>query len=273
VRSTTRRLLALPVAATLLLGATACSTSDETPTGGSTPGASQGAEKPAGGDGFELTATSFADMVDKQIDAGTYHTSMTIGADELTINAEGDARLTAEGAEMSMTMTVPGLDGGMELRMVGGKLYMNMGEMTGDKFYVIDPTDSDDPIASSFGSSLDQMSATESMESIKDAIVSVEKSGDPETIDGVEAQPYEVVVDTSKVTGAVAEQFAQAREAGATLPTTFTYVYYVGSDGLPRKMTMNLEGSATEMTFSGWGEDVTIEAPADDQLTDSLGGL
>ncbi|WP_019135478.1 hypothetical protein [Cellulomonas massiliensis] len=276
MRSTTRRLLALPVAATLLFGAAACS-SDDAPTGGSSAGATTGttpeAEKPAEGGTFELTPANFADMVDKQIDAGTYHTTMTIGAEGQTINAEGDARLSDSGAEMTMTMSVPGMDGGMELRMVGGKLYMNMGELTGDKFYVIDPTDADDPIASSFGSSLDQMSAAESMESIKDAIVSVEKAGDPETIDGVDAQPYEVVVDTTKVTGAAGEQFQQAEEAGATLPDTISYVYFVGPDGLPRKMTMDLEGSTTEMTFSDWGEDVTIEAPAKDQITDSLGGL
>lgn len=278
MRSTTRRLLALPVAATLLLGAAACSASDDKPTGGSSAGAttgtSQETEKPAdNGGAFELTPANFADMVDKQIDAGTYHTTMTIGAEGQTINAEGDARLTDTGAEMTMTMSVPGMDGGMELRMVGGKLYMNMGELTGDKFYVIDPDDADDPLASSFGSSLDQMSAAESMESIKDAIVSVEKAGEPESIDGVDAQPYEVVVDTTKITGAAGEQFQQAEEAGATLPATISYVYFVGPDGLPRKMTMDLEGSTTEMTFSDWGEDVTIEAPAKDQITDSLGGL
>lgn len=278
MRSTTRRLLALPVAATLLLGAAACTSSGEKPTGGSSAGAttgtSQETEKPAdNGGAFELTPANFADMVDKQIDAGTYHTTMTIGAEGQTINAEGDARLTDSGAEMTMTMSVPGMDGGMELRMVGGKLYMNMGELTGDKFYAIDPNDVDDPLASSFGSSLDQMSVAESMESIKDAIVSVEKAGEPESIDGVDAQPYEVVVDTTKITGAAGEQFQQAEEAGATLPATISYVYFVGPDGLPRKMTMDLEGSTTDMTFSDWGEDVTIEAPAKDQITDSLGGL
>ena len=44
-------------------------------------------------------------------------------------------------------------------------------------------------------------------------------------------------------------------------------------DKLPRKMTMDMLGTTTEMLFTNWGGDVSVEAPPADQITTTAPGL
>ena len=46
---------------------------------------------------------------------------------------------------------------------------------------------------------MDQMDPSKQLEQFKTAVTSFEKKGEPKTLDGVKAQPYVVVVDTSKI--------------------------------------------------------------------------
>ncbi|AWB93429.1 hypothetical protein [Aeromicrobium chenweiae] len=102
------------------------------------------------------------------------------------------------------------------------------------------------------------------MTALADAVTSVEAKGDPETIDGVQAQPYEVTVDTSRV-----EAFAELPEASrSTIPKTLVYTMFLGPDDLLRRMTYGFGGMTGTIDLSQWGEPVDITPPPADELSD-----
>lgn len=262
-----RRVLAVPAAAVLAWSLTACGgAAPETP---ASPSASAAATQEAVVEpaGFELTTENLDAVTTAMLAAQTYETTMVTDFSGVAMTAQGQARVTDAGSEMTMSMSSPQMPAPIEMRLVGGQMYINMGELTGGLFWQVDATDTSNPLTASIAQSTSQSSAAESFAALVPALVSVEKSGPEEQIDGVSTQPYDVVVDTSKLAGQAAEQFASAAEAGVEIPAQITYTYWVAADQLPRKLTMDMLGSHIEMMFSNWGGDVVIEAPPADQVT------
>ncbi|WP_029291510.1 LppX_LprAFG lipoprotein [Cellulomonas sp. HZM] len=251
------------VAALALAG---CSSSSDDasskPSGGATSTAaapSDAATKPADTSATELTADNFIETVAASMSKdASYHTTMKTTANGTeAMSADGDASVSGGNTSMAMKMTTQGVD--MEVRVVDGIWYMNLGELSQDKFIKVDPNDAADEMGSSFAGLTDQLDPAATVSAMKDAVTSVKKSGEPVELDGVQAQPYEVVVDPSKIGGAFGEQI---KKAGASLPDSFTYTYWVGSDGKPRKMVMDQAGAKTEMTMTDWGKKVVVKAPS-----------
>ncbi|MGI8954673.1 MAG: hypothetical protein ACR2FL_08905 [Nocardioidaceae bacterium] len=251
------RLAALGAAALLALsgcGSAEDATSDQTQ---STAGASTEA----------LTADSFVSTLsDAQSSAETTHVQIKIGASGQEITAEGDVAVGSDPADtqMAMTMDMGSMGaGGAEMRLVDQVFYMNLGPLTENKFAKIDLSDPNNPLGQSFGDLVGQLDPSKSVEDLEGAITSVEKSGSPETLDGVQAQPYEVVVDSTKI----ADASGLAGSTGVSLPDELTFTFWVGSDNLPRKLTSDMGESTIEATFTKWGDDVSIEAPPADEIS------
>lgn len=224
--------------------------------------ATEDGPKPASGD---LTASSFAkEIAAASADAGSYKFTMKTSAGGTDAMVATGAVVTDEGSPaVSMKMDVGGMK--VEVRYVDDVWYMNYGDMTQNKFVKIDPKTDDSDMAKQFESMTSQMDPAAGLEATKDAITSVTKKGAPITIDGVQAQPYEVVVDPSKVTGPMGDQF---KAAVGTVPDELTYTYWIGDDHLMRRMTFELAGSSTEMTLTGWNSDVSVKAPKASEITD-----
>ena len=210
-----RRLLAVPAAVVLAWSLTACGGS--APEAPATPPVSASATQetvvePAG---FALTTENLGDMVTAMLAAQTYDTSMVSDFSGVSMTAEGQARLSDGGSEMAMSMSSPQMPAPIEMRLVGGQMYVNMGDLTDGLFWQIDATDTSNPLAASIAQSTSQSSAADSLETLVPALVSVEESGPAEQIDGVSTQPYDVVVDTSKLgrqgRGAVRDRRAAGR--------------------------------------------------------------
>lgn len=259
-------LVAAAVAATLSLAGCSSASDDAS----SKPSGASSASAPADDTSSEaasaeLTADNFMETVaGSMADDASYHTVMKTSANgTVAMTAEGDAAVKDDDIAMAMTMSSQGMD--MEVRVLDGIWYMNLGELTQDKFIKVDPADDSNGMADSFAGVTDQMDPSASVKAMEDAVVSVEKSGAPEKLDGVDAQPYEVVVDTTKITGPMADTI---KAAGDAIPATFTYTYWIGPDNKPRKMIMDQAGTTTEMTMTDWGKKVTIEAPSADQITE-----
>lgn len=213
----------------------------------------------------ELTADNFMETVaGSMADDASYHTVMKTSANgAVAMTAEGDAAVKGGDIAMAMTMSSQGME--MEVRVLDKVWYMNLGELTQGKFIKVDPSDDSNGMANSFAGVTDQMDPSASVKAMEDAVVSVKKSGATEKLDGVDAQPYEVVVDTTKITGPMADTI---EAAGDAIPATFTYTYWIGPDNKPRKMVMDQAGTTTEMTMTDWGKKVSIKAPSADQITE-----
>lgn len=209
-----------------------------------------------------LTQDSFASTIgDAMIDAGSVHLSMsgTIAGQELS--AEGDQVIgeSAEDSQLALELQVLGMDA--ELRLIDQVLYFNLAALTQGKFAKIDLTDESNPLVDQFGGLAEQADVAAQFESFEGAIESFEKAGDPETIDGVQTQPYVVTLDTSKLADSQNQDKAQ-------IPDTFTSTFFVGPDSLPRRMVVDVQGQALTLDLTKWGEPVSVEKPADDEVTE-----
>jgi hypothetical protein len=260
------RLAAVASVVVLALGTTACSGSDDSSSAAtsSTKGSSSAADTA----GDELTqATFFTAITDAQSKAGTSHVALEIGSGGQRIEAEGDVEVGKTVADTAMSMTMDmGSTGAGKIAMVivDNTFYMNLGKMTGDKFAKIDLDDDSNPIAKQFGSITDQLDPSRQLAQFKDAVTSFKKSGAAKKIDGVQAQPYEIVLDTSKI-----KAFDELPAgAGANVPKTLTYTMFVDADNLLRRVEADVSGSTVTATYSKWGEPVDVKAPAAGQLSD-----
>lgn len=258
-----RGVVAAVFAAVLLLVSACGSSSDSTDSGGSSGGSvDQGSTQQV-----SLTSNNFVDTVTKaQLDAGSSHVQMDMTSQGQTVKASGDVLVSDKLADtkMSMTMQMPG-KGTMDMRLVDEILYMNMGQMTQNKFVKIDLTDPSNPVGKSFAGMADRMDPANSVEQLDGAITKLDKAGDPVEIDGVEAQPYSVTVDTKKMT----QNNKELGAAAAGLPDTVTYKFWVGvEDHLPRKFTTDVAGADVEVLFTKWGESVDVKAPPKSQISD-----
>ncbi|GEL94130.1 hypothetical protein [Cellulomonas composti] len=216
----------------------------------------------------ELTVDNFVSVLSNQLKEGTsYRTKMTTTVAGTTTTSVGVVEMTDAGPEMDMQTQAAGQD--VRMIMVDGIFYMNMGELTQDKFIKIDPSDTDNPLSSMMGDISSYTEPEKSVEMLDGAVLEVTKVGPAEDVEGVQATPYRVTVDATKLT----EQMGAAGEL-ATLPATIEYSFWVGPENRLTKMSMDIAGATTEVVYTDWGADVDIQAPSADQIIDmsSLGG-
>lgn len=260
-----RKLAATASVAVLALGVTACGGSEESTDGGKAGAPAKSSASPAGG---ELTKASFFTAIsDAQAKAKSSHVDLQIGAGGQQITAEGDVEVGRTVADTAMRMTMEtgaGGPGKISMVIVDNALYMNLGPATKDKFAKVDLTDEDSPIAKQFGSITDQLDPSKQLEQFKDAVTSFEKAASPRTIDGVEAQPYKIVLDTSKI--AAFKELPGG--ASANVPKTLTYTMFVDDKNLLRRVEADVAGSTVRATYSKWGEPVDVNAPSAAQISD-----
>lgn len=240
--------------------------SDKTATSGS---------KAATDGGTTITQANFAQVVSEaQTKAKSAHIDMTMDMSGQSVKAQGDVAVGESAANSEMTMSMDlGSSMKFDMRLVDQVFYMNMGQMTEGKFIKLDLTDENSPFAQQYGRIMDQMDPSKQMQQFQEALKSFEKKGEPQKLDGVEAQPYVVTVDTSKI-----KAFAELPAAAASqIPDTIVYTMFVGPDSLPRRIETELAGAKTKMDYSKWGEPVDIKAPSDSEISDKdisqLGGV
>jgi hypothetical protein len=215
----------------------------------------------------ELTKDNFFTEVAKaQQEARTSHVETKIGMSGQQLEGSGDVAVGENPEDTSMTLTFSmGQQGSLDMRLVDKVLYLNLGPATQNKFAKVDLSDEDSPAGKQFGALLENVDPSKQLEQLQGAITRFEKKGAAEKLDGVEATPYEVAVDSQKVIDSLG---AAGAGASAQLPDEIVYTMYVGPDNLPRRLTTEVAGATTTIDYSKWGEKVEIEAPAADQISD-----
>jgi hypothetical protein len=267
-RRTLRRSLAAAALAPLLVaGLAACGDDDSgSQAEDSTPAAAvlTGLQK-----GDEVDPGDFVDTVSDGVEASTTaHMTMKVGLGSMgEMSGEGDLDYTADPPELAMTMNLPMAAGTKtEMRFVDGILYMSMGDLSGGKFWKLDPSDSDGPLGD-MGGMLDQVDPLGSLQKVEPAIDTVTYVGD-EDVDGQSLDHYELTVDPAKL----AKTMDLPAEAKAQLPDELTYDIWLDDEDRLSKMHMDLPvagaESSIDVTASDWGKDVTIEAPPSDEIAE-----
>ncbi|MGA8986733.1 hypothetical protein [Aeromicrobium sp.] len=215
----------------------------------------------------DLTQASFMSVVTQaQRKAGTSHVVMALGIGGQRLKADGDLKIGsgAEDTAMSLKIDMGSAVEGFEMRLVNRIFYLDAGPMTQGKFVKIDLTDESSPLGQQFGPMLGQLDPATQLEQLNEAMTSFGKTGNTERIDGVDAQPYEIVVDTAKIA-----LFADLPgRAAASIPERLTFTMFVGPDDLPRRIVADVMGSIVTVNFSRWGDDVDIRVPSSGELSD-----
>lgn len=270
------RRAAIAATAAALLTLTACGTSepldedsdDSTSQSDTSSDAdTEDSDTDTGAETVGLTEETFAEAVtDAQIEAGTatMEGTGTFGADEVAFTGQVDTGESLSDTAMSMQMELPGM-GSMDMILLDNKFYLNFGEMTQDKYLVVDLNDPQG-LGALMGS-LGQLNFAEQTEALEGAMEGFE-TGRTETMDGVETTEYVVTVDTAKLYEQMDGPLAEMDVDSLGLPETLDYSFWVGADNLPRRMSMDLGPTGSmEINISGWGEPVDISAPAPNQIT------
>jgi hypothetical protein len=217
-----------------------------------------------------LTKANFFDEVtEAQTKAGTSHISMSVRVAGQDVKAEGDLKVGTTPADTAMVMTMntgqSGL-GSIETRLVDETFYLNFGPMTNNKFAKIDLNDKSNPIGKQYGELVGNIDPTQQFKEFEGAVSSFDQKGKTISIDGVDARPYVIVVDPSKL--------ASSKKAGESLPKSIEYTMYVGPDNLPRRVITQLPdpsgtaGNTMTINYSKWGEKVSITKPKASEISD-----
>lgn len=195
-------------------------------------------------DGFEQLTTAHATF-DAELDGG----SMT---------GEGDVDYRADKPAVAMAVDSDTLVGsGIEIRLVDGVMYVNLGEVTQDKFWRLDLDAPDNP----FGTLGSQLDLKGSVELLEKGLESVTYAGEEDGLDH-----YEVTVDPQ----ALVEQLGPAGVAGApSLPDSIEYDLWLDDQSRVNRLSYEMgELASVEMTLSDFGADVTVKAPSPGEIAD-----
>lgn len=261
-------LLAIPVSVVLAATLAACGgASEEPPSAPSTTAAAAEAEATVAPAADELTAENlFARLAAAQAAAQSYDMAMSItGATSMDLT--GSADLTGGKQNIAASINDPA-SGTFELRLVDGIMYINLGELSGGLFLQIDPNDASNPLASSFAGFGDDMLKS-GYEGMEGAVTTLIKTGNAETINGVEAQEYTAVLDTAKL-APEATAGLLGDDPAAALPATLTYTFWIDDRDLPVRTVFEVAGTTTTTDVSNIGSGTPVVAPPADQVTTEM---
>jgi len=280
-----RRTAALATASVLLAALTACGgddsdqAADEPTTADSSAAADPSAEAPADtegetedagedevAEGEEVDKEEFlADFKASMENATTARMEMTTGVAETSLTAQGEVDYTTTPPEMAMTMTNPAMGNeAMDIRLVDGFFYINMGQLSQDKFFRVDISDKNSPMGdmSQLSNSLDPVKSFEQFAAGLETVTFV----GAETVRGDDADHYVLELDTTKI--------AALEEAGAQgLPETLEYDLWLDDEDRMRQVQLTMgEMGSVDMQIFDWDEQVEIEAPPAGDVTEMPGG-
>lgn len=242
--------------------ASEASESPASPSASPTADESEAEAGDSSGEGSWDRETLLPAMKQAMEDQETAHFTMRTDAPGASLDAEGDMELTGK-QDMAMTMSGEAFGAGtMELRRVGGVIYLAMPPMTPKgKFIEMQP---DDPRAGALGD-MQGLDPRDTFAAFDAGLRDVTFVGE-ETVDGESFEHYRLTVDTR---AAAKAQGMPARQQG--MPPTLDYDMWLSDDALMRRVAFELQGVSMVMDMTAWGEPVDIAAPAPKDIVEAPG--
>lgn len=210
----------------------------------------------------KLTTGNFVSTIEAaQEKAGSAHEHLAITAARQTVTIDanitglGDASKTA----LRENLTISGQPA-ISVIEVAKKVYVNLGKDSGNTYLDLSsaaPSSAAGKQAASIDSAVSQSDPTGEWGAMKTAVQYVQRAGDPTTIDGVATTPYVVGIDTAPL----AATLGTLTGADAALPPQLDIDYWIGPDGLPRRISLLVGGADEEEYFTHWGAAVVVAPP------------
>ena len=272
-----RSLAAAALAPLLLTGVAAC--------GGDSDDSGSTAKDPAAAavladldEGDEVDPDEFVDTVADGIkESTTAHLDLevTVGK-QLSTDATGTVDYTTTPPSMQMTTKIPGA-GETDMVFVDGIFYMQVGAMSGGKYWKLDPSEKGGMLSGlGLDKMLDQSDPLAALKSMKSGITEVTFDGN-EDVDGRDLDHYELTIDMQSVLKSYGADLPSA--AAEAVPETVTYDLWLDDQDRFAQMTMDYpimdQQMSMEMSLDDWGKAAEIKAPPADEVTEmpDLGSL
>lgn len=206
--------------------------------------------------GEEIDAQEFIDVYTAALDQATTAT-ITMSVDGPTASTiDGAIDFTREPPSVQMKITSDQTPQAQEILVIDGAVYIQTPDET---YYKTDVADS--PLSGGpGGSALDPRAL---IGEFQDSIISATAFGE-EDIDGEVFTHYAVVLDAK----ALAAAGGQGDAAAVGLPDEFAFDTYFDSQGLLRRITIDLGAAAglVDVRYDDWGQPVSIKAPPKGQV-------
>lgn len=218
-------------------------------------------------DGSEVEPEEFTDWMLEGLERSTT-AQMTMTTDTGgagTIEAEGQVDYEASPVEMAMTMNFGMLgEDPMDMRIVDGVMYLNMGAMSNGKFFEFDLSDPENlpPGMEDLGDQMDPLAAFRDFGPALEKVVFV----GTEDLDGDDLHHFTLTMDTTKLPS------MQDMPTESGMPQLVDYDLWFDDDFRMRQMDMTMDMMmkvTVQAKIFDWDEPVTIEAPAADQISDA----
>ncbi|MEU0312128.1 DUF6612 family protein [Nocardioides sp. NPDC006273] len=217
----------------------------------------------AGGasEGESVSAEEMTEVMKKATDIDTAHFTTNMDAkvsgQAVSMTGEGDIQMEPSAHHSTMKMSGGSMDMDLETILVDDNIYIK--GMMGDSWM----TATADQLEQMGGTSLESMSNPLAFfDGMEESIKSAEFEGE-EKLDGTDTEHYSFTVDSAGLAKSL------GADSSKGMPKTIEQDIWVDGDGLLRKAEVAMGDMGTvEMVLSKLGEDVSIEAPPADQVTD-----
>ena len=276
------RLVALAVAPVLSLGVLAgcgssggssgsdSSSGSSGSSASSSPSPSSDASSSGSGASGALTTGDFGSRVYAAMQkAGTISFTLTTQLGSQRTTGRGQADLTSSTPSSKVTQQLPGGAGQVDVVLTGGIVYLKTPQF-GPKWVKIDPKAKSGlgALLGSLGTNADPGRALKAM----DEAAKVTKVG-TEQVDGADTTRYRVTVPKE----ALVKALGADQRMTAALPAQIVYDMWVDGRDLVRKQTSTIAAAGqqvtTTVTYSGFGDPVSIKAPPASQTTTQVPGM
>jgi hypothetical protein len=270
-----RRLCAV-LALPCLLAACSSSTSGKGSTGSS---GAAGSSKGAGGSsaaapaGKPTDAAGLGGMMQSAIAGITSaHIALDVDAAGQKVTGAGDEKLSGgKLVAMDITEGLPGGNGTMRLIIVGGKTYAKLPPSLNNsgKPYVLVTPNSRNATVRALAGTLDSALSSASIGSVGAFITAAKtvKLDGTETVDGINATHYSIVVDIAKLPADLPGKDALVKSGLTALPLEL----YIDDQGRPIRVNEDFKVGGQEVssnvTVSNYNKPVTITAPPAGQVS------
>ncbi len=235
-----------PEAGTLPTSAATSSTAEATET------TDAPSEEPSEVDGgSDVAVGEFAERLTAGIEKTKQaHLEFTMSGAGGEMAGSGDVDYTSDPPEMQLTMEIG--PESLAMLLVRGKMYVKSSQ-TGDKYLSFDLSDPTNPLGAGFSEQLDPAG---SMKSFVTALASVTRAGE-EDVDGRSLERFELVVDTTKLSG----------QAGAgQLPAEMKVTVWLDDQDRMARSVMDMGALKYDASMSDFDKALDLKPPPDDQV-------
>jgi hypothetical protein len=224
-----------------------------------------------------LTKDSFASNVAKATASATsVHVRGNVSAQGMAVAIRGDLAVSGKTlsevkARLVVTSTLPRASA--TVLLTDGKAYLKTSGLplpmkSSKPWLEADLTEAGSPFAAHYKSLMANLDPAWLANAFR-ATTQVERVGE-EKLAGVDTTHYVVTVDTAKTLRLLETKHMlgeHAQEARSHLPKTFDYDVWLDGSQRPARVKAAYSGVEVDVTFTSWGEPVSVQAPPANQVS------